>query len=122
MKKYLFIFSFFLSACTSTADNASQISSTNQCATRFTKTLNGQIRYLEGMILKINGCKIYYSSDFDFKTEGSIGKVIDKIDYGSRTTPQYIDLTFRGYINWKGKLVIKNVDSTKTSNEVRFED
>lgn len=120
MKSYFFVIFFILSSCTHTADTNTENLSHIKCDIRSTKIYKGQIRYSEKMNLKIPDCEIYYSSDFEFKTEQAIGKVIDQIDTGVRKTPQYIDITFRGYMNWRGKLVIKNVDLAKVSDSVIF--
>ena len=120
MKNYFFALCLVFSACAQIADTTSQNSSNNECVARSTKVLKGQIKYLEGMILKVPSCKTYYSADFDFKTEKAIGKVIDQIDLKTRTTPQYIDITFRGYLNWKGKLIVKSVEIAEVSDSVIF--
>ena len=117
---YIFGLVFFLSACTHIAASDFEESSSNTCASRSIKNLNGQIRYFENMNLKIPNCKTYYMSDFDFKTDKAIGPVIGQIEYSKRTTPQYIDITFEGYINWRGKLIITTVSSAKVSNQIKF--
>ena len=109
-----------LSACTHVADIPSNRVSVDECSAKSSKILKGQIEYFEGMTLKVPNCKIYYSSEFDFKPDKAIRKVLDQIDYGLRTKPQYIDITFTGYTNRKGKLIIESVDFAKVSNNVIF--
>lgn len=120
IRNSLFVVVFVLSACTHVGDDTSYGASTNECAAKSSRALKGQIRYLEGMTLKIYNCKTYYSSGLHFKNKEAITPVVDQIDFGARTNPQYFDITFTGFIDWKGTLVIKSVESAEVSDTVIF--
>ena len=120
IRNSLFVVFLLLSACTHIGDGTSHNSSTNECAVKSSRILKGQIRYLEGMTLKIHNCETYYSSKLHFKNKEAITPIVDQIDFGARTKPQYFDVIFTGFIDWKGKLIIKSVESAEVSGTVIF--
>ena len=85
-------------------------------------SFSGQILYSEGMVLKIPGCKLYNNSGFGFTNAAELRKIWAKIDLSQRGTYQYVDLTFTGYINSKGKLIVENVGHAEVAKQSLFED
>ena len=120
MKKYLVLIGLIFSACEHSESTTPFNTATNQCATRSAKSLQGQIQYFDGMSLKVRDCKVYSNSNFDFNTEDALRKVTAQIDFERRQEFHYVDLEFTGYINWKGKLIIKSVESAQNTTEIIF--
>ena len=112
--------SLLLSACAH-SDDRSLEKPTNLCATRVVKNLQGQIRYFDGMNLIIPGCKRYGNSEFNFYNAEALRKVTANVEFRTRQAEfQYVDVTFSGYVNWRGKLVIKSVQFAEAATEIIF--
>ena len=115
------LISTILSSCGHSGNNAAG-TITNQCPSSEEMSFNGQILYSEGMVLKIPDCKLYNNSGFGFTNAVELRKIWAKIDLSQRGTYQYVDLTFTGYINSKGKLIIEYVEYAEVAKQNLFED
>jgi len=114
------LISIFLTSCAQT-DNTAAEAILTQCPSTTLKSFQGQIRYSAGMLLKIPGCEIYNSSRIDFKDANNLRKVWVKIDLNDPVKkPHFVDLTFSGYIDFDGKLIVQNVESAEVAKEILF--
>jgi len=118
---FVFLLGLILSGCSQSDKTAEENHQTGQCATKSVRSLKGQIQYFDGMTLLIPGCKIYNNSAFDFDTELLLNKVIAQINLEKRLEFHYVDIEFKGYTNWTGKLIIKDIEVVEPASSILFE-